>query len=58
MAIIVNERYIAGGFQPVYKAKINDGFIDLVIIPYSSSFKFLKSLIKKKELHSYKTHIR
>lgn len=45
MAIIVNETYIAGGFQPVYKAKINDGFIDLVIIPYSSSFKFLKSLI-------------
>ena len=45
MAIIVNERYIAGGFQPAYKAKINDNFIDLVIVPDSSSFKFLKSLI-------------
>jgi diacylglycerol kinase family enzyme len=49
MAIMVNERYIVGGFQPVYKAKINDGFIDFVIVPDSSSFKFLKSLIKKKK---------
>jgi hypothetical protein len=48
MAIIVTERYIVGGFQPVYKAKINDGFIDFVIVPDLSSFKFLKSLIKKR----------
>lgn len=48
MAIIVTERYIVGGLQPVYKAKINDGFIDFVIVPDLSSFKFLKSLIKKR----------
>lgn len=58
MAIVANGSYIAGGFQPAYNAKINDGFLDLVIVNDSGSLKFLTSLIDiKMEDHSDKTHI-
>jgi diacylglycerol kinase (ATP) len=58
MAIVANGSYIAGGFQPAYNAKINDGFLDLVIVNDSGSLKFLTSLIDiKTEDHSGKTHI-
>jgi diacylglycerol kinase (ATP) len=58
MAIVANGSYIAGGFQPAYDAKINDGLLDLVIVNDSGSLKFLTSLIDiKMEDHSDKTHI-
>ncbi len=53
MAIVANGRYLAGGFQPPYNAKINDGLLDLVIVKDSGSLKFLTGLIDiKMEDHS------
>ena len=58
MAIVANGRYIAGGFQPAYNAKISDGFLDLVIVNDSGSLKFLTSLIDiKMEDHYNKSNI-
>ena len=58
MAIVANGRYIAGGFQPAYNAKISDGFLDLVIVNNSGSLKFLTSLIDiKMEDHYDKSNI-
>ena len=45
MVIVANGRYLAGGFQPAYNAKINDGLLDLVIVKDSGSLKFLTGLI-------------
>jgi diacylglycerol kinase family enzyme len=58
MAIVANGSYIAGGFQPAYKAKNSDGFLDIVIVNDSGSLKFLTSLIDiKMEDHSVKANI-
>ena len=39
MAIVVNWLYMVGGFHLAYNAKINDGFLDLVMVNDSGSFK-------------------
>jgi diacylglycerol kinase family enzyme len=58
MAIVANGSYIAGEFQPAYKAKNSDGFLDIVIVNDSGSLKFLTSLIDiKMEDHSDKANI-
>lgn len=56
--IVANCLYLAGGFHPAYNAKINDGFLDLVMLNDSGSFKFLNSLMDiKMEDHSDKQNI-
>ena len=58
MAIVANGIYLAGGFRPAYKAKINDGLLDFVMVKDSGSLKFLNSLIDiKMEDHSDKQNI-
>jgi diacylglycerol kinase family enzyme len=58
MVIVANGQYLAGGFHPAYNAKINDRFLDLVMLNDSGSLKFLNSLIDiKMEDHSDKQNI-
>ena len=53
MGIVVNKNYLAGGFKPGFHAKINYGFLDLVIVKDSRGLEFLTSLINiKTEDHS------
>ena len=40
MAIVPNGSYNSGGFQPAYNAKINDSFLDLVIVNDRGSLNF------------------
>lgn len=49
MGVISNGSYIGGGFQVAFKADMEDGLLDTIIIKNSDSFKILKQLVNIKK---------
>ncbi|MDX1373408.1 MAG: hypothetical protein R3321_13125, partial [Nitrososphaeraceae archaeon] len=48
MCIISNGKYLGGSFKVAPQAQIDDGFLDIIIVKNSGSFKMLKELISMK----------
>jgi diacylglycerol kinase (ATP) len=48
MAVISNGKYLGGGFQAAPNASVSDGFLDIVILKDSGSFKMIDELINIK----------
>ncbi|MFB5599595.1 MAG: diacylglycerol/lipid kinase family protein [Nitrososphaeraceae archaeon] len=48
MCIISNGKYLGGGFKVAPQALIDDGFLDVIIVKNSGSFKMLRELINMK----------
>lgn len=45
-AVIVNGRFLGGGFMAASKAHTSDGLLDIVILKNSGSFKMLDEFVK------------
>jgi len=58
MCIISNGKYLGGSFKVAPQAQIDHGFLDIIIVKNSRSFKMLKELITmKNRVHYEKRNI-